>query len=80
MLSNFRELLKGLDHNQLWFLAEGYFNSSEVKRIIAEELSVPEYGKYIIGEMMARGIWDKFRKAHAHIFYPLCPSCYARYL
>lgn len=75
-----RMFLQSLDINELWHFADGYFNNDKVKQIITNELSVPLQGKYIIGEMIRRNIWDRFRKSHAHIFYPLCPSCYQKYV
>lgn len=75
-----RQILKNMDINELWFFAEGYFNSNEVQKVINEEKVVPLEGRCIIGAMLNKGIWDKFRKVHAKIFYPICPSCYQRYV
>jgi hypothetical protein len=79
-LERFRKMLETMSANDLWHLAEGYFNNEAVINYIKENLNVPLKGKQIIGAMMAKGIWDRFRKVHAKIFYPFCPSCYRRYI
>lgn len=75
-----RKMLKTMSINELWFFAEGYFNSEEVQQVINEEKVVPLEGKCIVGAMLDKGIWDRFRKVHARIFYPICPSCYQKYV